>query len=255
MYRFLLLLVCSTACFMPNEENDMLIIAHRGFSSKAPENTLAAFEKAIEQGADYFECDVRKSLDDKIVVIHDELLERTTNGKGLVKSKSLHELKLLSAGYAKKFGSQFASERIPTLKETLELAKKQIKVEIEIKAKGLASEVVKLVRTLNMENEVIIISFNYEEVKKAKELAPEIETMYLVGALWGKEELNQTKLIGAEYIGPSGIPSKRKIEMAHKMGIKVVSYTINDEQTIKKAIKHGVDGIATDFLDKAMSLK
>jgi glycerophosphoryl diester phosphodiesterase len=240
---------------LEKDSKEMLVVAHRGYSSKAPENTMAAFDMAIAAGADYFECDVHKCKSGEIVVIHDETVDKTTNGSGLVSDFTLEQLKELSAGYSDKFGDQFESERIPTLEEVMKLAKGQIKVEIEIKAQALAAKVVKLVKELKMEQDVIIISFDYNEVKAVKELAPEIETMYLVGAIWGKKELDMVKKIGAEYIGPNGIPSKGKVKMAHEMGIKVLPYTINDEKAIAKALRNGVDGIATDYPEKAIELR
>ena len=248
-------ILLAQASTLSMEENEMLVVAHRGYSSKAPENTIAAFDMAIAAGADYFECDVHRCKSGEIVVIHDETVDKTTNGSGLVSDFTLEHLKELSAGYSDKFGDQFESERIPTLDEVLKLAKGQIKVEIEIKERGLADNVVKFVKELKMEQDVIIISFDYNEVKAAKALAPEIETMYLVGAIWGKKELDMVKKIGAEYIGPNGIPSKGKVKMAHEMDIKVLPYTINDEKAIAKALRNGVDGIATDYPEKAIELR
>lgn len=237
------------------EENEMLVVAHRGYSSKAPENTIAAFNMAIAARADYFECDVHRCKSGEIVVIHDETVDKTTNGSGKVSDFTLEQLKELSAGYSQKFGNQFETERIPTLNQVLKLAKGQIKVEIEIKAQGLAANVVKLVKELKMEQDVIIISFDFNEVKTAKALAPEIETMYLVGAIWGEKELEKVKAIGAEYLGPYLIPSKKKVKMAHEMGIKVLPYTINDKKAISKALRNRVDGIATDYPERVLELR
>ncbi|MFY0671841.1 MAG: glycerophosphodiester phosphodiesterase [Bacteroidia bacterium] len=244
-----------TAFALAQHPNTMQIVAHRGNSSKAPENTLAAFELAIVEKADYFECDVRKSKDGKLVVIHDETVDRTTNGSGLVEEMPLNELQKLSAGFSEEFGNQFVNEKIPTLEETLKLAKNRIKVEIEIKSKGLAQDVVFLVKTLKMNAEVIIISFDYDELVKIKELAPDIETMFLVGALWSKKELEKVAALGGEYLGPNGIPTKRKVKMAHIMGIKILPYTINEKKLIQKALMNGVDGIATDCPARAYKLR
>jgi len=109
----------------------IMVIAHRGFSGAAPENTLAAFRKAIDVGSDLIELDIQLSKDGKIVVIHDEILGRATNGQGKVSDHTLQELKKLDAG--SKFRAEFSGERIPTLQEVLDLAKGRVLVNIEIK--------------------------------------------------------------------------------------------------------------------------
>jgi len=115
----------------PSGRFPVIVIAHRGFSGGAPENTISAFKKAIEVGSDMIELDVRFSKDGEIVVIHDETLERTTTGKGRVIEKTISELKQLDAG--SKFHSSFSGEKIPTLRDVLQLAHRQIPVNIELK--------------------------------------------------------------------------------------------------------------------------
>ena len=109
----------------------VLVIAHRGFSGAAPENTLAAFKKAMEVDSDMMELDVRFSKDGQVVVMHDDTLDRTTNGRGKVSDYTLKELKQFDAGSW--FAPQFAGEQIPTLVEVLEFAKGRIPVNFEIK--------------------------------------------------------------------------------------------------------------------------
>src|SRR4029077_6422632 len=96
-----------------------LIIAHRGNSAHRPENTLAAFASALEVGADVIELDVQLTKDSRLAVIHDATLERTTTGKGRVRDHTLAEIRAVSAGYASRFGDQYAGERVPTLAEAL----------------------------------------------------------------------------------------------------------------------------------------
>ena len=144
----------------------VLVVAHRGFSGAAPENTLAAFRKAIEAGSDMIELDIQLSKDGKIVVIHDETLERTTDGQGRVADRTFPEIRKLDAGSW--FGSQFSGEKIPTLQEVLELAKGKVLVNIEIKnpAHGqypiteLADQGLEAVKKAGMLNRVIFSSFN-----------------------------------------------------------------------------------------------
>ena len=177
----LILLVLVFAQCTPDHEN-VAIIAHRGASSVAPENTLASFQRAIYFGADYFELDVRLSKDDSLIVIHDDSLQRTTNGEGAVADFSYAELKQLDAGSW--FDAKFAGEKLPTLKEALRAAKKNdIKVCIEIKSlkPGIVGDILDMVDALNMQDHVIIFGFDADQVAKAKKLRPDVPARYLVG--------------------------------------------------------------------------
>ena len=160
------------------------VIAHRGFSGAAPENTLAAFEKAIEVGADMFELDVLLSRDGRVVVIHDDTLDRTTDGEGKVAAFTLAELKKLDAGSW--FSAEFAGERIPTLEEALRLAKGCILVNVEIKTeavgRGVVAKALEVIDELDMKDNVVISSFDPTALAKARELHPGIRTASLFDA-------------------------------------------------------------------------
>ncbi|MCD4786526.1 MAG: glycerophosphodiester phosphodiesterase [Candidatus Eremiobacteraeota bacterium] len=227
-------------------------IAHRGASAYAPENTLASFKKAIEQKADFFECDVHLSKDGEVVVIHDDYLERTTNGKGLVKEKTLKELKELDAGSW--FFGDYASERIPTLEETLDVAKGKIGVVIEIKNgpffyKGIEGKVVDLIKKKEMVDDVIVISFDHASLKKIKKIAPKIKT----GVLYYGNILNApavARAAGARQIAVGHeLATEKLIKDAHKNNMEVNLWTIDDPQTMKKFIDMGVDAITTNKPD------
>jgi glycerophosphoryl diester phosphodiesterase len=140
-----------------------LVIAHRGASLVAPENTIAAFNRAVELGADAIELEAKLTLDGHVVVHHDQTLERTTNGAGKLLTRSLDELKLLDAGF--RFQSSFAGERIPTPKEVLEEIGERVLINIELTnyaspADDLPRVVVKLVKDQRLENRVLLSSFN-----------------------------------------------------------------------------------------------
>lgn len=234
---------------------NFIVSAHRGYSSKGPENTLSAFQLAIDAGADYFELDIRKTSDDSIVAIHDGTVNRTTDGTGNITTMTFAQTQLLDAGYASKFGNEYNGEKIPTLRESLLLAKGQIKVEIEIKESGLANSVVAIVQDLEMEDEVSVISFNYNEIKRIKELDASIPVKYLIGNNWGQTEIDLLLDIGGEFIGPSGVASPSLIQLAHNNNIKIIAYTFNSSTDIQNAIDAGLDGIATDYPERAIALK
>ncbi len=155
-----------------------LVVAHRGASSLAPENTMAAVRKALELNVDIIEIDVHRSYDGELVVIHDDTVNRTTSGKGRVKDFTLDELKKLDAG--RWFKLSFWGERIPTLREVLEETKDKTVLLIELKGERTEVRTVELVRELGMEDQVIIQSFDFQQVQKVKQKAPEIPTMCLV---------------------------------------------------------------------------
>ncbi len=234
------------------------IIAHRGFSSIAPENTLIAFQKAIDANADYFELDVHKTKDDSIVVIHDGSVDRTnsSNVKGNIIEMNYNDLASLKVGYPTKFGDKYPNEKIPTLREALELAKGKIKVCIEVKAFGAEEGILKIVNDLGVREEVIIFSFSYPILTKIRQLDGYIPILYLTGNA-DEMTLDYAKVINSNAIGGGGgtTVTKEFLDLAHKNGIEVWRWTVNDEDQMQQLIDVGVDGLITDFPDKALEIR
>lgn len=251
VYIILLFLIPISLCAQTK------IIAHRGFSGAAPENTLAAFQKAIAIGAPYFELDVHKTKDDSLVIIHDYTLERTssTDSKGTIKDLNYADLENVRVGYTKKFGNEFKAEKIPTLREALQLAKGKIKVCIEIKVTDIEAAVIKTVNDLEVNDGVIIFSFNYDVLKKIRALNKEVEILYLKGNA-NKSTLNEARAIKARAIGVGGATkiTKSFLDQSHAKGLEVWQYTINNEAQMQKLIDLGMDGIITDYPDQALAL-
>src|SRR5438128_9729497 len=163
----------------------MLLGGHRGNPDEFPENTLASFRSAIDLGVDVIELDVHRSEDGGLPVIHDHLLDRTTDGSGLVRDHTMAELKRFDAGSWK--DPRFAGERIPSLDEVLALAKGKIGVAIEIKNlplhyAGIEEAVVQTVRETEMVGDVVVISFDHRSIKRIGELEPLILTGVLEAA-------------------------------------------------------------------------
>jgi len=157
----------------------ILLGGHRGNPAEYPENTLASFRSAIELGVDLIECDVHRSEDGRLPVIHDHLLDRTTNGSGLVRDHTMDELQRFDAGTWK--DARFKDERIPSIDEVLALARGQVGVAIEIKNlplpySGIEELVVEAVRRAEMMRDVVVISFDHRCIKRIGELEPEILT-------------------------------------------------------------------------------
>ena len=237
-----------------------MVIAHRGFSGAAPENTLAAFQKAIDVGSDMLELDVHFSMDREVVVIHDETLERTTNGRGQVVDLALKELKKLDAGF--RFGPQFSGERIPTLKEVLELAKGKILVNIEIKnpAHGryfiseLADRAWQEVKKAGMVHQVIFSAFNPAALERIREKTPRSR----VALLYHKPWESPREVTGGDSYAILNLRNihltKNKIAKIHQAGMQVNVYTVNPVEEMEQFVQWGVDGIITNHPDRLIKI-
>lgn len=233
------------------------IIAHRGFSEIAPENTLAAFNKAIETGADYLELDVHATADNIIVVIHDNSVDRTASdgASGKIAKLTYDEINKIKVGFPTKFGTTYHDEKIPTLHDVLKLAKGKIKVCVEIKVLGIETEVMKIIEQTHMQNDVIIFSFSFEVLSKIRALNPTIPILYLVHH-FQKSTIDYAQLINANAIGvgSENVISSAMIEKVNQAGMKLWQWTINDPTSIKKLIDLKIDGIITDKPDVGLKL-
>ncbi len=224
-----------------------LILGHRGASHAAPQNTLAAFCKAADVGADGVELDVHLSRDGVPVVIHDDSVDATTDGKGLVCEMTLAQLKTLDAGV--RFGAQFAGERIPTLEEVLEVVGKRLLVNIELKSEqtvALVSAVVALVRRMGMTSRVWFSSFKPYALYRARALAPEIPCGLLYGPL-NPGTLLLRPFTPYEALHPyKDMVTERFISRAHQRGLRVFTWTLDDPAVARRFADWGIDGIITN---------
>ena len=230
-----------------------LVVAHRGASSLAPENTMAAVKKALDLNVDLIEIDVHRSSDGELVVIHDETVDRTTSGKGRVNSLTLNELKKLDAG--RWFKLTFWGERIPTLREVLEATKDKTILLIELKGERTEARTVDLVRELGMENQVIIQSFDFQQIQKVKQRAPEIPTMWLVREPENSHDPEKAAIWMAnitEYVGASGIGIRHNwytpelMATAKERNLAIFVWTVDDKTALRRFIDEGVHGIITN---------
>ena len=235
------------------------IFAHRGASGYAPENTLEAFRLAMEQGADGMELDVHLTKDGEVVVIHDETLDRTSNGHGNVRDYTLEELKKFSFH---NHMEKYQGVQIPTLKEALNLVKNsRIKVNIELKTgiywyEGIEEKTMDIVKTMGMEDRVIYSSFNHYSIQKVLEQNSDAETAYLFGDV----PLNMEKY--AKDTGVKGLhPAVYHLKMADfletymKSGLKVRVWTVNNKEDMKMFIDAGVDAIITNYPKVSVELR
>ncbi|MGQ9719476.1 MAG: glycerophosphodiester phosphodiesterase [Nitrososphaerales archaeon] len=218
----------------------MMIVAHRGASAYEPENTLRAIEKAIELGANMVEVDVRPSKDGHIVVIHDDSVDRTTNGKGYVKNMTLKELKKLDAG---------KGERIPTLQEVIGAVRRRVVLVIEIKVLNFEEAVVRTVEKEGMEKEVMITSFYHPVLKRVKEIDSIIKT----GVIFKCHPIRSAELalnaLANALFPEYKYTSKEMAEEAHKSNLEIYPWTVDDQALADQFIKMGMSGIVTNKPD------
>ncbi len=233
------------------------VIAHRGFSGVAPENTLISFQKAIEVGADYLEFDVHKSKDGKLFVVHDASVKRTSSNHatGNIAEMSSKAIRKVRVGYSEKFGCTFKNEKIPTLRKVLKLARHKMKVCVELKVGGIETDVLKTINDLDMHDEVIIFSFHYPILSKIRALDPKIPMLHLIEKADDKTIDNAKKInCNAIGVGYSTAVTPEFLESAHHNGIEVWKWTVNNEDEMRKLIHIGIDGIITNYPDKALEI-
>ena len=235
------------------------MVAHRGASADAPENTLAAFRLAMAQGAAIVECDVHLSADGVPIVIHDERVDRTTDGSGEVSSLTLAELRRLDAGGW--LNGRFAGEHIPTLDETLELCAGRARVFVELKRGGGQALVeVALGAIARSACEVAVISFGPDEVTGVARVRPDLP----LGFLLGKAHVNQhgapraltvARELGAGFISPQhDVVDSAFVAAAHAAELPVSVWTADDPARIRALADLGVDAITTNVPAVALGL-
>ncbi len=235
----------------------MLVLAHRGYSSKAPENTMAAFELALQKGSHGLELDVHLSKDREVVVIHDHVLDRTTNGTGLVEEHTFAELRQLDAGAW--FAPEFEGERIPTLDQVCELVKgKNLLLNVEMKAalgfEKLNERLVQVLTSHGVEEQVIVSSFNHYSLAHLKQIRPELRTGILYNAAL-VDPWVYAKSIGASALHPYYLGIIPDIVAgAQQNGMLVNTWTVDSPADVQRMITARVDSIITNKPEVVLNL-
>jgi len=238
----------------------VLVIAHRGFSGVAPENTLTAFRKAIEAGSDMIELDARLSKDGEVVVIHDDTLERTTNGKGKISDCTLAELKKLDAGSW--FGPEYSEEKIPALREVLELARNRIGVNVELKTGDpgqyalidLADRSLREVEKAEMADYVLFSSFDPAAIRRIKLLRADISLALITKTPWNSPwDLTEERIFNILNCRKTTLNEKNLLK-ANQEGIKINVWTVNAEEEMARFVSLGVNGIITNYPDRLLRI-
>jgi glycerophosphoryl diester phosphodiesterase len=229
-----------------------LTIAHRGFSGEFPENTLAAFVAAAEAGADWCELDVHLSCDREIFVIHDETVDRTTDGHGAVSGLMATALKSLDAG--RWFREEYAGERIPTLDEVFEAVGRRCEINIELKGKGTGEAVAELIRRRQAHKRVMVSSFDFDQLEAVARLDPTIR----IGVLGERDPSSILEAAGqldAWSVNPRyDLATGDFCRMAHRRSLQVFAWTVDEPGLMRIMIRNGVDGIMTNYPDRVRRL-
>ena len=217
----------------------MIIIGHRGAAGYEPENTIKSILKGIECGASAIEVDVRRTKDGIMVLMHDETVDRTTNGEGKVSELTLAEIKCLDAG---------KGERVPTLFEVFELLKERnVILLVELKEIGYEEEVVSMVKDFNMLDRVYITSFHKSALNRVVEIEPNMKT----GLIFSSNTLRNMKIaeeLNVDVVVPKyQLVNRNFLRSCRRLGFKVFVWTVNRAIDVVKFYRLGVDGIVTDY--------
>lgn len=235
------------------------IFAHRGYSAKYPENTMLAFVEAEKAGADGIELDIQLTKDGEIVVIHDDKVDRTTNGTGYVKDLTLKEIQNLNAAH--NHATIIKKEPVPSLREVLEwLRTNELQCNIEIKPslesfRKIEEPLITMIRKYGLTERIVISSFNHYSIVYCYQLAPEIEIapLYAEGLFMPWVYANSIKAKGMHpkhLVAPNEI-----IEAALDFGMKVRPYTVNKEQDMRRLFEIGCTAFITDDPVKAIKIR
>ena len=230
------------------------VIGHRGAMGHCPENTFVSFERALELGADWIELDVHLTRDGALAVIHDETVDRTTDGHGLVNEHTLAELKKLDAGAW--FGREYAGQRIPSLDEVLVWARERhTVVDIEIKNapsfyEGIEEAVVESLDRSGMAEQVIVISFDHRSVQRVKALDSRVVTGVLYAARPTDAGVGLAAAAQADAVLPHwAYVTPEDVRVAHEAGLAVAPWATSDPEVLRSLITAGVDAIGTNHPD------
>ncbi len=223
----------------------MLTIAHRGASARYPENTLRAFIAAAELGADMCEFDVRMTRDGEVVVIHDATVNRTTDGRGRVAEMDAAELGRLDAGV--RFGAQFRGARIPTLAQAaVALAARGCGMDVELKVQGLEARVCAILRKSGAAARAIVSSFDWPQLRLVAADSPDMR-LALLAEKDAAALLRAAAEMRAFAIAPRfDMADAQLCAAAHRAGLAVYAWTVDDAAEMRRLIAAGVDGIMTN---------
>ena len=244
------------ACFIPSNDafwkvRRLLVFGHRGARGYAPENTMESFSMAVKMGADGVELDVHLSKDEELVVMHDDMVDRTTDGHGAVRDFTVEQLKKMDAGA--KFGHRWKGARIPTLAEVFDgLGRAEYRIELKHSGKvypRVEEKLVSFVRNSRLVRHVEITSFDYDALETIRRIDGSIRTGIIMHgkARWFAPIARK---LGCAWMHMnSDLVAVDDVSAAHSKGFKLGMWTVNDKESAERAARLGIDGVTSDFPD------
>lgn len=224
-------------------------VAHRGASQEAPENTLAAFRRALAAGAAAVECDVQRTRDGRLIVMHDQTVDRTTNGRGPVASLTFEECRRLEAGSW--FGAAFAGERVPSLDEVLDLIRGRARLLLEIKHgpmfyEGIEKQIAEALRGHGMSDAALVMSFDHPAVRTMRTVAPDVATAIIYrGRL--ADAAAAARAADADALCPEWhLVTPDVVAAAHAADLGVFPWTVDEEDAMRHCLALGADGVTSN---------
>ncbi len=236
-----------------------MVCAHRGRSGVFPENTVAAFEAAVTLGADFIECDVHRTADGHIVVMHDADVARTTDGSGSIEAMTLAQVRALDAGSWK--ADEYASERVPTLAEVLEGIAPRCVVDIEIKQRGIAGQVAREIAAAGATRQVTAISFSTDDMAAAKMANHELSCGLITGGPDGEGIASVHALISSVLAGgcnfiscAHGAVTAELVRECHLAGLVIMAWTMDEPADIQRMIEAQVDALVSNYPERVLEM-
>ena len=256
--------------FFAKSKNRPEVIAHRGGKGQWPGETLFAFEQAIKIGVDILELDIRSTKDNELVLMHNETVDATTNGKGRVRQFMLKDLKKLDAGYrwtadgGRTFPFRGKNITIPTLEEVFEkFSDKRLSIEIKQSDPSLVAPLCEMIEKHKMEEKVLVASFSDRSIEQFRARCPKVATSAAQQEFW-RFHLGHDNFGGArakpdclqvkDRILAVQVITRRLVERAHRLNLPVHAWTVNDIEGMQRMIALDVDGIITDFPGPLLAL-
>lgn len=245
---------CEVVKYNFDKSNDFIIYAHRGASAYAPENTKVAFEKAIELKANGIELDLQKTKDGKIVIFHDDYIDKKSNGTGKIEEYTYQELLELDFGIW--FDNKYKNEKIVLFEDfARDYLDKDLTFAIELKVLGIEKETLEIINKYKVHNNIYITSFLYEALANVRKIDPNIKLSWLIEDRISKENIEKLLRINGNQICPrASLVSKEDIEIANNNGLSVRLWGIDNEEIMKKVYKLNIEGMTVNFPDKLIKL-
>lgn len=236
-----------------------MVCAHRGQSGLFPENTMVAFEAAIALGADFIECDVHRTVDGHIVVMHDADVKRTTDGEGPLEQMTLEQVRALDAGSWK--SGEFTGERVPLLAEVLDHIAPRCVVDIEIKQRGIAEQVAGLIVEAGMVRQTTVVSFALEDLSVAKATVPELSCGLITGGP-GADNLEAVQALISSALGAGcnfitcahRAVTETLVRECHLAGLVLMAWTMDQPEDIRRMMDLQVDALVSNYPERVLEL-